>query len=75
MVNQSLAASRARDRLLLQRAAAEAPLIERVRSELAARVAVLPMLAEAPVGPDQLRALARGNSEIAAEHPQEVTTG
>ena len=38
VVNQSLAASDVTDPVLVQRARAEAPLIERVRAELAARI-------------------------------------
>jgi arsenite-transporting ATPase len=73
VVNQSLAASETRDPLLLERARAEAPLIERVQRELAERAAVLPMLAEAPVGPERLRELARGAASRSAELPPAVS--
>ena len=65
VVNQSLAASQVSDPLLASRAAAEIPLILRVRDELAARVAVVPVLAEAPVGPGRLQALAAGGGHVA----------
>jgi arsenite-transporting ATPase len=65
VVNQSLAASQVSDSLLVSRAAAEIPLIQRVRDELAARAAVVPVLAEAPVGPGRLRGLAAGGERAA----------
>lgn len=63
VVNQSLAAVHTTDPVLRARALTEIPLIERVRSDLADRVAIVPMLAEAPVGPDHLRELVRGRAE------------
>ena len=63
VVNQSLAAVHTTDPVLRARAHGELPLIERVRSELATRVAIVPMLAEAPVGPDHLRELVRGGAQ------------
>lgn len=66
VVNQSLAATHVTDPVLAQRAAAEVPLIERVRAVLAARTAVVPLLAESPVGPERLREMLRGNA-----HPME----
>lgn len=65
VVNQSLAASQVSDPLLASRAAAEIPLILRVRDELAARAAVVPVLADAPIGPLRLRALAAGGGQVA----------
>ncbi|HST58136.1 MAG TPA: arsenical pump-driving ATPase [Longimicrobium sp.] len=65
VVNQSLAASQVSDPLLASRAAAEVPLILRVRDELAARAAVVPVLAEAPIGPGRLRELAAGGGQVA----------
>ena len=65
VVNQSLAASQVSDPLLASRAAAEVPLIVRVRDELAPRAAVVPVLAEAPIGPDWLRELAAGGGQVA----------
>ena len=59
VVNQSLAAAHVTDPLLSARAAAEVPLIDRVRRELASRSAVVPMVPEPPVGADRLAALAR----------------
>jgi arsenite-transporting ATPase len=66
VVNQSLAAAQVSDPLLARRARAELPLIERVRDGLARRIAVVPMLAEPPVGTDRLREVVRG---AAAAHP------
>ena len=60
VVNRSLAATDTTDTVLAARARTELPLIERVRDELARRLAVVPMLAQEPVGADRLRDLARG---------------
>ncbi len=60
VVNQSLAATGTTDRVLAARARAELPLIEQVRTELAQRLAVVPLLPYAPVGARGLRAFARG---------------
>jgi arsenite/tail-anchored protein-transporting ATPase len=57
IVNQSLAAADTTDPLLRARAAAEVPLIERVQNQLAKRSAIVSLQAEAPVGPERLRAL------------------
>jgi arsenite-transporting ATPase len=57
VLNRSLAAAGPRDPVLRQRAAAEAPHVERVRRELAGRVVLVPWRSEAPVGADRLRAL------------------
>lgn len=62
VVNQSLAAAEVTDPVLARRAEAELPLIARVRDELAARVAVVAVLAEAPVGAERLRALVLGRA-------------
>jgi arsenite/tail-anchored protein-transporting ATPase len=62
IVNQSLAAADTADPVLVERARAELPLIEHVRGRLAKRVAVVPVLAREPVGPERLRELARGAS-------------
>ncbi len=59
VVNQSLAATEVTDPVLAHRAAAEVPLIRRVRDELAARTAVVPLLVESPVGPVRLREMLR----------------
>jgi arsenite/tail-anchored protein-transporting ATPase len=68
IINQSLAAADTVDPVLAARARAELPLIERVRHQLAKRVAVVPMLATEPVGPERLRDLVRGRAtELAAE--------
>ena len=57
IINQSIAAAETGDRLLLARAAAERPLIQRVQDELASRIAIVPLFAEPPIGPKQLGAL------------------
>jgi arsenite/tail-anchored protein-transporting ATPase len=68
IVNQSIAAADTTDPLLRARAAAEAPLIERVRTQLADRSAIVSLQAEAPVGRELLRAL-MANSRTHAEQP------
>jgi arsenite-transporting ATPase len=59
VVNASLAAARPRDPLLAQRAIAELEEIRKVRDTLAHRFAVVPFLAEEPVGGARLQQLAR----------------
>jgi arsenite-transporting ATPase len=66
VINQSLAAAPVTDPLLRARAAAERPLIDRVRRELAGRTAIVPMLDVPPVGPGALRAVVRASSPEAA---------
>ncbi|HEY0696767.1 MAG TPA: hypothetical protein VGD43_03050, partial [Micromonospora sp.] len=51
------------DPLLAARARAEQPLIDRVRHELAARTAIVPMLEAPPAGAEALRAV------LQARHP------
>jgi arsenite-transporting ATPase len=63
IINQSLAATQTTDAVLSERARREIPLIERVRSELASRVAVVPMLSESPVGAERLRELTQGGAD------------
>jgi arsenite-transporting ATPase len=58
VVNASLAATRTRDPRLVQRVAAELEQIELVRTEHAARVAIVPWVVDEPVGPERLLALA-----------------
>lgn len=65
VVNASLAATGTTHPLLAARAATEAPEIAAVRDTLAARHAVVPMLAEDPVGTDRLRALVGHATELA----------
>ncbi len=65
VVNQSLAAAGPSDPLLVERAHAEAPQIEAVRTEHAERTALAPWMPDAPVGPDRLQALARGATRAA----------
>lgn len=55
VVNQSLAPLTVTDPILKQRQQNEQPFIREVRDELAARLAVIPMLAEPPVGISSLR--------------------
>jgi arsenite-transporting ATPase len=81
VINQSLAAAPVTDPLLRARAAAERPLIDRVRRTLAARTAIVPMLDAPPVGPDALRAVIRASptendvgSHRGAEHPGPAAT-
>ncbi|WP_193364975.1 arsenical pump-driving ATPase [Nitrincola lacisaponensis] len=57
VVNSSLVATATQHPLLAARAATEVPEIMRVQTELSARYAVVPMLADDPVGADRLRAL------------------
>ena len=66
VVNQSLAAADPSDPLLAARAAAERPLIEAVEREHAECVALLPVVAEEPVGAERLLALARGTEAVPA---------
>ncbi|PSQ95544.1 MAG: arsenical pump-driving ATPase [Bacteroidetes bacterium SW_9_63_38] len=63
VVNQSLAAAGPSDPLLVERAHAEAPQIEAVQGEHAERTALAPWMPDEPVGPDRLRALARGTTQ------------
>jgi arsenite-transporting ATPase len=58
VINQSLAATRPVSPLLRARAAEERARIDEIRARHAARLAVVPMLAEEPVGTERLGALA-----------------
>jgi arsenite-transporting ATPase len=58
VINSSLAASGTRDPLLRRRAARELVQIERVKRDLAKRVAIVPWTTEPPVGAARLRELA-----------------
>ncbi len=60
ILNRSLAAAGPTDPVLRARARLEIAHIEHVRREVASRVTLLPWLAEPPVGPDLLHALASG---------------
>ncbi|MEX2528273.1 MAG: arsenical pump-driving ATPase [Gemmatimonadota bacterium] len=64
VVNQSLAAAQPTDPLLAARARAEASQLRAIVTEHATRVALVPMTAFEPVGPDALQALARGASVL-----------
>jgi arsenite/tail-anchored protein-transporting ATPase len=57
IINQSLAAAETIDPLLMARAAAEHPLIDRVRDDLTDRCAIVPLKAQPPVGAVRLREL------------------
>jgi arsenite-transporting ATPase len=57
VINQSLLASGSHDPLLAERGRYEIPYIERVAKELAPRCALIPWLAEAPIGGKGLRQL------------------
>ena len=59
VVNASLAAAGPSDPVLLERAAAELEQIEKVRSTLAARVAIVPWMPEEPRGTEALRRFLR----------------
>ncbi|TGD41715.1 arsenical pump-driving ATPase [Pseudotabrizicola sediminis] len=65
VINASLAATGTTHPVLAARAATEAPEIAAVRNGLASRYAVVPMLAEDPVGADRLRALVGRTPAIA----------
>jgi arsenite-transporting ATPase len=59
VINQSLLASGTHDPVLAQRAAYEAPFIERVVTLSARRCALIPWQVHAPVGATALNALAQ----------------
>jgi arsenite-transporting ATPase len=66
IINQSLAAAHTTDPLLAARAAAELPLIDRVRHQLAPRSAVVPMTPDPPVGHRRLAALVSTSAAAAS---------
>ena len=55
VINQSIARSDSRDPVLLARGCDEAPYIREVTDQLSKRTAIVPWVAEEPVGPDKLR--------------------
>ena len=57
VINQSLAAADTRSALLSRRAIEEVPQIEHVRSRLAERCAIIPVLTEEPIGSSRLTQL------------------
>ena len=59
VIDSSLAATTTADPVLRARIIREHTQLERVRSGLARRVAVVPWCTEPPVGPERLRALTR----------------
>jgi len=66
VVNASLAAAGPSDPVLLERAAAELEQIEKVRSTLAVRVAIVPWMPEEPRGTAALRRFATGRISVAS---------
>jgi len=58
VINSSLSASGTTDPLLRERILGELAQIERVRRDHSKRVAIVPWMAEPPVGPKHLLALA-----------------
>jgi len=66
VVNASLAAAGPSDPVLVERAAAELEQIEKVRSTLAARVAIVPWMPEEPRGTEALRLFATGRISASA---------
>ncbi len=61
VINQSFAQSGTRDPLLMERGRGEAPYIGEVVERLSPRTALVPWVAEEPVGPEKLRLLLGGN--------------
>lgn len=61
VINASLLAAQVTDPVLQQRANAEAPLIRRVATDLAERVALVPFQVSEPTGPARLREIAGAN--------------
>ncbi|HVC82599.1 MAG TPA: arsenical pump-driving ATPase, partial [Chloroflexota bacterium] len=59
VINQSFAGNGFRDPVLVERGLRQLPYIEEVGSRFAARTALVPWKAEAPVGPVFLRSLAQ----------------
>jgi arsenite-transporting ATPase len=57
VINQSFAETQTTDALLHARGAAEAPFIREVAEKLSLRTAIVPWVAEEPVGPDNLQQL------------------
>ena len=64
VINASLAATDTRDPVLQQRMGSELEQIERVRRNHAKRIAIVPWMAEEPIGTQKLRALVQGASGI-----------
>lgn len=57
IINQSLARAGTRDPLLLARGASELPFVHEVARQLSKRTAIVPWVAEEPIGPEKLRQL------------------
>lgn len=69
VVNQSFATDEVRDPVLRERGAREDRYLTEVRDHLAARLAWVPWYPDAPVGPDRLLRLARGESGVSRAAP------
>lgn len=67
VVNQSFAGNGFRDPVLVDRGRRELPYIEEVRDRFAARLALVPWKAEAPIGPARLRQLTQPPHASAGE--------
>jgi len=62
VINQSFAGNAFGDPVLIERGARELPYIQEVRAQYASRLALVPWLAETPVGAARLRILARASA-------------
>jgi arsenite/tail-anchored protein-transporting ATPase len=69
VINQSFAQSGSRDPLLLARGRGEVPYIREVVEKLSKRTALVPWVAEEPVGPEKLRQLFKAIQGWLAAHP------
>jgi arsenite-transporting ATPase len=69
IVNASLAASGTHDALLRERIPAELQQIERIRHDLARRMAIVPWMVDEPVGVANLRSVVRGDQPPRAARP------
>ena len=65
VVNQSFTGAPSSDPVLRERGIREQPYIKEISTQLAQRIAWVPWLTEAPIGPAQLRRFARGQSTAA----------
>ena len=75
VVNQSFAGNGFRDPVLVERGARELPFIAEVHDQFASRLALMPWNAEAPVGPEQLRALANSAPALARSRLRHLELG
>jgi arsenite-transporting ATPase len=63
VINQSFVSNGFRDPILVERGLREVPYIREAANQFASRLALVPWSAEAPVGPEMLRKLARAGHE------------